>query len=229
MSGAAGFRVEARSVSRTLPGAVPVPLVRDISVGFPAGEFAVIAGPSGSGKSSLLYLLGLLDVPTAGEVLIEGQPTSGMSGESLAALRLSSLGFVFQFHFLLPEFDALTNVVLPMRQLGKLTPAECRERGSGLLADLGLGGRSKSLPNELSGGERQRVAIARALANDPAIVLADEPTGNLDSRNGRLVFDTFSRLAEQEGRTVIVVTHDSQLGALAHRQIRLKDGMLDAD
>ena len=228
MSAVAGFRVEARAVSRTLPGAVPVPLVRDISVGFPSGEFSVIAGPSGSGKSSLLYLLGLLDVPSAGEVLIEGRPTSGMSGESLAALRLSSLGFVFQFQFLLPEFDALTNVVLPMRQLGKLSPAQCRERGSALLAELGLGDRLKSLPNELSGGERQRVAIARALANDPAIVLADEPTGNLDSRNGRLVFDTFSRLAEGEGRTVIVVTHDTQLGALAHRQIRLKDGMLDA-
>ena len=226
---AAEFRVEARSVSRILPGAVPVPLVRDITVGFHPGEFSVIAGPSGSGKYSLLYLLGMLDVPSAGEILVEGKPTAGMAGEALSALRLRSLGFVFQFHFLLPEFDALTNVLLPMRQLGALAPAQCRDRAAALLADLGLGSRLRSLPNELSGGERQRVAIARALANDPTIVLADEPTGNLDSRNGRMVFETFARLAEEEGRTVIVVTHDTQLGALAHRQIRLKDGMLDTE
>lgn len=221
------IRVEARNVSRVLPGPLPVTLVRDISVSFRAGELAVISGPSGSGKSSLLYLLGLLDLPSSGEILISGQSTANLSSEALANLRLSRLGFVFQFHFLLPEFDALTNVTLPMRQLGGLTPSQCRERGAKLLSDLGLAGRLKSLPSQLSGGERQRVAIARALANDPAVLLADEPTGNLDSKNGRLVFDTFLRLAEQENRTVIVVTHDANLANLAHRQIRLRDGMLD--
>ena len=229
MSTAPAIRVEARNVSRVLPGPVPVTLVRDISVAFRAGEFAVISGPSGSGKSSLLYLLGLLDMPSSGEILIESRSTAKLSAEALAGLRLSRLGFVFQFHFLLPEFDALTNVTLPMRQLGALTPAQCRERAAKLLADLGLGGRLKSLPSQLSGGERQRVAIARALANDPAVLLADEPTGNLDSRNGRLVFESFVRLAEQEGRTVIVVTHDAQLASLAHRQIKLRDGMLDLE
>ncbi len=224
---AAEFRVEARAVSRVLPGPVPVVLVHDISVSFRAGEFAVISGPSGSGKSSLLYLLGLLDVPTSGEVLIAGRKTAKLPEQELAALRLSQLGFVFQFHFLLPEFDALTNVMLPMRQLGVLSPAQCRDRAAMLLGELGLGSRLKSLPSQLSGGERQRVAIARSLANDPAVLLADEPTGNLDSKNGRLVFETFARLAEKEGRTVIVVTHDAQLASLAHRQVRLRDGMLD--
>jgi len=222
-------RLEARNVSRVLPGPVPATLVRDISVSFSPGEFAVITGASGSGKSSLLYLLGLLDTPSSGEVLVGGQPTSDLSGERLSAMRLQQMGFVFQFHFLLPEFDALTNVMLPMRQLGRLTPEQCRERAAALLGELGLGGRLKSLPSQLSGGERQRVAIARALANDPAVLLADEPTGNLDSRNGQLVFETFVRLAREQGRTVIVVTHDTQLAAMAHRQIRLRDGMLEPD
>ena len=161
--------LEARGLTRVLPGLVPVTLVSGIDLAFEAGSFTAITGPSGSGKSSLLYLLGLLDPPTRGEVLVEGMPTAGLDGEARARIRLAQFGFVFQFHFLLPEFTVLENVTLPMRELGRLNGAEMRARALALLAALDMTANAKRLPAELSGGERQRTAIARALANDPQL------------------------------------------------------------
>jgi len=216
--------LEAREVTRTLPEGVT--LVRDVNLTFARGEFVAVTGPSGSGKSSLLYLLGLLDRPTSGAVLLEGQDTARLDPRQMAALRLARLGFVFQFHFLLPEFSALDNVLIPIRRLGRLGGGAARARALHLLETLGLADAAAKLPEQLSGGMRQRVAIARALANDPALILADEPTGNLDTRNAAGVFDTFARLVAEEGRTVIVVTHDPDLAARASRRVHLVDGRI---
>lgn len=223
-----GTLLEARDITRVLPGPVPVTLVQGINLVIEAGEFIAITGPSGSGKSSLLYLLGLLDVPTQGMVYLEGRDTSQLDQAELASLRLKKLGFVFQFHFLLPEFSVIENVMIPMRKLAARTDREMRGQATRILEELGLGAALEKTPDQLSGGERQRVAIARALANDPLIILADEPTGNLDTKNGRIVFDIFKRLVEVNGQAVITVTHDPQLSALTQRQIRLVDGQIVA-
>jgi lipoprotein-releasing system ATP-binding protein len=219
--------LEARDVTRTLPEGVT--LVRDVSLTFRCGEFVAVTGPSGSGKSSLLYLLGLLDRPTEGQVLLEGRDTADLSPREMAGLRLARLGFVFQFHFLLPEFSAQDNVLIPIRRLGRLDDRAARAHARHLLATLGLDAAAGKLPEQLSGGMRQRVAIARALANDPALILADEPTGNLDTKNAAGVFDTFARLVAEEGRTVIVVTHDQELAARTSRRVHLVDGRVVSD
>lgn len=221
--------IEVRDVSRVLPGPVPVTLVRDINLAVRQGEFIAIVGPSGSGKSSLLYLLGLLDTPTQGAIYLDGANTTELNREQQAKLRLARLGFVFQFHFLLHEFTALGNIMIPMRKQGSLSEPEIERQARGLLAEFGMEKYAHRLPEELSGGERQRVAVARALANKPALILADEPTGNLDSRNAQQVFDIFKRLAEKNGQTVIVVTHEAHLAQQTHRQIRLIDGRIAAD
>ncbi len=221
--------VEARNVTRVLPGTVPVTLVREINVSIMPGEFVAITGPSGSGKSSLLYLLGLLDRPSDGAILVHGNDTSGYSGDALAAVRLQRVGFVFQFHFLLPEFSALDNVLVPMRRLERWTDKEARERAERLLTDVGLADQIKKRPDQMSGGQRQRVAIARSMANDPDIVLADEPTGSLDQKNGQIVFEIFARLATEYRKSVITVTHDAHLAAQTHRQIHLVDGRIVDD
>ncbi len=221
--------IEARGVTRELPGPVPVTLVRDIDLAIPRGQFVAITGPSGSGKSSLLYLLGLLDVPTRGEILLEGANTTTLDRARQAQVRLSRLGFVFQFHFLLHEFTVLDNVRVPMRQLGALPNGEIEKRARDLLAMLDMTDYAGRLPEQLSGGQRQRVALARALANEPALILADEPTGNLDSKNAQQVFDIFKRLVEEKGQTVIAVTHELDLAAQAHRRIKLVDGRVVED
>jgi lipoprotein-releasing system ATP-binding protein len=218
--------VEARGIGRVLPGPLPVTLVEGIDLSIGEGEFVAITGPSGSGKSSLLYLLGLLDRPTSGTVVLEGRDTAEADAAELAALRLSKLGFVFQFHFLLPEFTVLGNVMIPMRKLGGSPEAELRKRAEALLEDLGLGDQAAKLPSQLSGGQRQRVAIARALANRPRVILADEPTGNLDTKSAQTVFDIFARLARETGTTVITVTHDEGLAAQTSRRVNLVDGRL---
>jgi lipoprotein-releasing system ATP-binding protein len=218
--------VETRQATRVLRGEIDTTLVRDIDLAINPGEFVAITGPSGSGKSSLMYLLGLLDTPTSGDVLILGQSTAKMDEDARAKLRLEMLGFVFQFHFLLAEFSALDNVTLPMRALGKLGDKEMRARGLDLLTRLGLKEHSHKRPDQLSGGQRQRVAIARALANDPQVILADEPTGNLDTASTEQVFGIIQTLVGEAGRSVIIVTHDPHLARRASRRLHVVDGRL---
>ena len=221
--------IEADHLTRILPATVPVTLVRDVSLTLDEHEFIAITGPSGSGKSSLLYLLGLLDRPTSGTLRIAGHDTSSLEDDDLARLRLGMLGFVFQFHFLLPEFSVLENVTLPMRKAGRLSAAAMRERAAGLLEELGLAGHLDKRPDQLSGGQRQRVAVARALANDPHVVLADEPTGSLDSKSSEQVFLILQDLVRKRGKTVIAVTHDMDIAARADRRIHLVDGKVVSD
>ena len=210
---------------RRIEGGVSHTLVDGIGLSVKRGEFLAITGPSGSGKSSLLYLLGLLDAPDEGEVIICGQPTSKLSESERADVRLTRCGFVFQFHFLLPEFTALDNVLLPMRAAGRMGDKEMRERGLDLLTSLGLKDHADKRPNQLSGGQRQRVAIARALSNRPQIIVADEPTGALDTASTEQVFGILRDIADS-GRTVIVVTHDPALAARADRRVHIVDGKI---
>jgi lipoprotein-releasing system ATP-binding protein len=221
--------IETRAVTRILPGIVPTTLVRDVSLTIGEREFIAITGPSGSGKSSLLYLLGLLDLPTSGEVVIRGRATSSMSEAERGEVRLSTIGFVFQFHFLLPEFTILHNVMLPMRALGAVRQEAMRERAASLLNALSLGEHMSKRPDQLSGGQRQRVAVARALANDPPLILADEPTGSLDSKSSEQVFEILRDVVEGRGKTVIAVTHDLGLAGRMQRRIQLMDGAITAD
>ena len=218
--------IELRGVTRVIDGEVETTLVRDINLRIEPGEFVAVTGPSGSGKSSLLYLLGLLDLPTSGEVFIAGQATSQLSEGERAALRLTHLGFVFQFHFLLSEFTALDNVMMPMRALARLDREAQSRHATDLLISLGLEAHMHKRPGQLSGGQRQRVAIARALANDPLVVLADEPTGNLDSASSEQVLEIFRKLADESGRSIVFVTHDLALAARADRQVRIVDGKI---
>jgi lipoprotein-releasing system ATP-binding protein len=214
-------------VTRVLEGEVPVTLVQDVNLRIERGEFVCIMGPSGSGKSSLLYLLGLLDVPTRGRIAIDGIDTSGFDDDRLTDFRLAKLGYVFQFHFLLAEFSALDNVTLPMRKLGQLTDDAARARALQLLERLGMADQQAKRPSQLSGGQRQRVAIARALANDPLVILADEPTGNLDSAASANVRDILHALTHEMGKTVVAVTHDANFASVADRRIGIVDGRID--
>lgn len=218
--------LKAENISRILPAEVPVTLVQDVSLEVGAGEFVAITGPSGSGKSSLLYLLGLLDKPTSGNVLVEGRNTSQLDEDATAALRLEKLGFVFQSHFLLPEFTALENVMMPMHRLGKLPVKDIREKAHRLLSDFGLADHARKLPKQMSGGQCQRVAVARALANDPLLILADEPTGNLDTASSATVQKILHDLAHTHNRAVIVVTHDMDFATMADRRIHIVDGKI---
>ncbi len=215
-----------RNLTRVLPETVPVTLVEDITISIGQNEFVAITGPSGSGKSSLLYLLGLLDTPTGGVLEISGKDAGVMSERERARTRLSMIGFVFQFHFLLPEFTAIENVELPMRKLAKLSRPQMRERAEAILSSLGLEDHMRKRPDQLSGGQRQRVALARALANDPPLVLADEPTGSLDSASSEQVFSILESMVRQDGKTVVAVTHDLDMANRMDRRLHLIDGRL---
>ena len=221
--------IEARNVTRILPETVPVTLVKDIDLAIFPSDFMAITGPSGSGKSSLLYLLGLLDLPTSGEVFINGRPTHLMDEAERATIRLGTLGFVFQFHFLLEEFTLLGNTMVPMRQLGRFKGAAMRERAEHLLEALGLADHMHKRPDQLSGGQRQRVAVARALANDPPVLLADEPTGSLDSKSSEQVFEILADIAARHDRAVVAVTHDLDMAERMDRRVRLIDGRIVSD
>jgi lipoprotein-releasing system ATP-binding protein len=218
--------IAAERLTRQLAGEITVTLVEEASLAVHGGEFVAITGASGSGKSSLLYLLGLLDRPTSGRIWLRGHETTTLAEDALAGLRLAELGFVFQFHFLLPEFSALENVMLPMQRLGRLPQGEIEERAAELLESCGLTGESRKLPRQLSGGQSQRVAIARALANDPLLILADEPTGNLDTAASANVQRILTDLARDYGRAVVVVTHDRDFAAAADHVIVMSDGRI---
>jgi lipoprotein-releasing system ATP-binding protein len=189
------------------------------------GEFVAVVGESGAGKSTLLHVIGLLDRPTRGFVVVDGEPVHGRSDEEIAAIRNRKIGFVFQFHHLLREFSALENVMMPLR-IGGTPVRTARSRAEELLARVGLSGRMNHRPTELSGGEQQRTAVARALATDPAIVLADEPSGNLDHRNSELLHELFVQLARDLETALVVVTHNRSLAMRADRTLLLEDGRL---
>jgi lipoprotein-releasing system ATP-binding protein len=218
--------LHAEHLTRRLAGDVPVTLVDDVSVDIRASECVAITGASGSGKSSLLYLLGLLDAPTQGRIVLNGIDTSDDDEDRIADLRLREIGFVFQSHFLLPEFSALENILLPMQRLGRRTPDEALRNAETLAQSLGIADQLRKLPRQLSGGQSQRVAIARALANDPPLILADEPTGNLDAASSANVQTIIRELAHTHGRAVVVVTHDAGFAATADRILTIVDGRL---
>jgi lipoprotein-releasing system ATP-binding protein len=200
--------------------------LRDVSLQAEAGKTHAIVGHSGSGKSTLLYLLGLLDRPDSGTIEIAGKATAALTDDQRTQMRSQSLGFVFQFHFLIKEFSALENITIPMKKLGRWSEKEMRERGMGLLQDVGLEDKAARLGNHLSGGEQQRVAIARALANDPAILLADEPTGNLDHKNADRVFDLLSKISHERGNAFIMVSHNPELAQRCDVVFPMEDGFL---
>ncbi len=200
-------------------------ILREVSLTVDRGEFLSVVGASGSGKSSLLYIMGLLDRPTEGEVIFEGRRVDYSSEETLSRIRNRKIGFVFQFHYLLPEFSALENVMVPMLR-ANVPRRTAQERAEDLLRRVGLSGKENRKPYQLSGGEQQRVAIARALANDPVIILADEPTGNLDSRNTEVVMEIFEQL-HREGRTIVMVTHEMHLARRTQRIVEMKDGRVE--
>ena len=202
-----------------------VHVLKGVSFEAERGQVYAIVGPSGCGKSTLLYLLGLLDRPDEGEIEINGRRMSNHDDAARTAARGEHIGFVFQFHFLMLEFTALENVMMPMRKLGRLPPAAMRERAHALLDSVGLGAKTRRLGTQLSGGEQQRVAIARALANQPAILLADEPTGNLDVRNSNLVFDLLTRLAKDNGQAVVLVTHNPEIAQRCDVTRPMRDGL----
>jgi putative ABC transport system ATP-binding protein len=208
-------------------GRVQVAALTEVSFGIAAGEFVAIMGPSGSGKSTLMNILGCLDLPTAGSYRLAGREISGLSQRELAEIRNRELGFVFQSFNLLPRLIAWRNVELPLIYAG-IPPGERRERALALLAMVGLADRAGHRPRELSGGEQQRIAIARALANRPAVILADEPTGNLDTKAGREIMKVFTAL-HQEGKTIIMITHDPEIAVYAGRVLYFRDGRLRRD
>ena len=214
--------IELRDVSKTvMSGAEPLTILHPLRLSVSRGQFLAILGPSGSGKSTLLGLIAGLDAPTSGQVVIDGVDITRLGEDALARLRGEKIGFVFQFFHLIPSLTAYENVAVPMEIAGAPDP---RTRAERLLEEVGLTGRAHHYPSQLSGGEQQRVAIARALANDPPIVLADEPTGNLDSTNGRHIMELLRDIHRTRGTTVVLVTHDAELAALADLRLVLRDG-----
>jgi putative ABC transport system ATP-binding protein len=219
--------IELKNVTKIVrSGTEDLTILDHVSLEIPDGEFVAIVGASGSGKSTLLGLIAGLDAPTSGTILIDGEDITRMSEDDLATLRSEKLGFIFQSFHLIPSLTAFENVLIPMEILGL---KDARPRARKLLEDVELTNRGHHFPTELSGGEQQRIAIARAFANNPKILLADEPTGNLDSRNGSHIFDLMTKLHDDNQTTLILVTHDAELARQAQREIRLRDGKVISD
>lgn len=214
--------IEIKSVTKSF-GSLQV--LKGIDLRIEKGEIVSIVGPSGAGKTTLLQILGTLDKPDSGSVVVDGIETSTLSTNKLSEFRNTHLGFVFQFHQLLPEFTAIENIMIPAYIAG-MKPKEARNRAEELLAFMGLSDRATHKPNELSGGEKQRVAVARALMNNPAVILADEPSGSLDSKNKEELHKLFFELRDKFGQTFVIVTHDETLATLTDRTIHLKDGRI---
>jgi lipoprotein-releasing system ATP-binding protein len=215
--------LEIKNASMVYAGGVTA--LNDVSLRIDDGEFVAILGPSGSGKSTLLHIMGTLDKPDGGAVLLNGTNLTNLRGNELAQFRNQHIGFVFQFHNLLPEFTALENVMIP-GLIGKKSDDEVKKKAEGLLDMLGLSERRHHKPAALSGGEQQRTAVARALINSPALILADEPSGNLDSRNALELHNLFFQLREELGQTFIIVTHNGELSRMADRRLEITDGQI---
>ena len=214
--------IELRGVSKTvMSGGEPLTILHPLSLEIRRGEFLAVLGPSGSGKSTLLGLVAGLDAPSSGDVVIDGTRITALGEDALARLRGEKIGFVFQFFHLIPSLTAIENVAVPMEIAGS---DDAWRRAGELVEEVGLSGRAHHYPSQLSGGEQQRVAIARALANDPPILLADEPTGNLDTATGRHIMELLRRIHDTRGTTVLLVTHDAELASLADSRIVLRDG-----
>ena len=219
--------IQLYKVSKTVPsGATKLTILHELDLTIPDRQFISVVGPSGSGKSTLLGLLAGLDAPSSGDILIDGESITRMSEDDLAELRGKKIGFVFQSFHLIPTLTAFENILVPMEIAGA---PDARGRARTLLEDVGLTDRAHHYPSQLSGGEQQRISIARAFANNPSILLADEPTGNLDSQNGLKVFELMVRMNRERGATLVLVTHDHELAALADRQIALRDGRVVSD
>lgn len=220
--------IEIRNLSKVYPGGVEVRALDGIDLDIKKGEFLSIIGPSGSGKSTLLHMIGILDTPSSGTITIDGRAVTEMSEKERSKARNEVLGFVFQYHHLMPDFTALENVMMPLLIAGT-GKKDAREIAAGLLEDVGLAERMDHLPSQLSGGQAQRVSVARALANNPGIVIGDEPTGNLDTKSSDMIYDLLRKLNQDKGQTFILVTHDEKMAKKADRIVRIVDGKIYED
>jgi lipoprotein-releasing system ATP-binding protein len=218
--------LEARHITKSFHDHLVAPVLTDISFTVNRGEFVSVMGRSGCGKSTLLYILSTMDNDYQGELFIDGQLMTGQKANKLADVRNEKIGFVFQFHYLLNQFTVLKNVMLPALKLGKRTEKQVIENALKWLDELGIAHLANKKPNLLSGGEKQRVAIARALINDPLIIMGDEPTGNLDKKNGEIVFNIFSEVCRRHSQTLLIVTHDPEFAIHTHRIIEMEDGRI---
>lgn len=217
--------IEIKKLRKVYGDGVELVALDDVDLTIKEGEVLSIVGPSGSGKSTLLNMIGMLDTPTDGEIVLKGQNITNASPQERARLRNKELGFIFQYHHLLPEFDAVENVMMPLLIAG-MDKKEARDRAITLLEEVGLGDRLKNRPTQLSGGQNQRVAVARALAGHPSIVIGDEPTGNLDSKSSDMIYELLRKLNRQMNQTFILVTHDMEMAEKTDRILRLVDGKI---
>ena len=218
--------LEARHICKSFHDAVTIPILNDVSFAIQRGDFVSVVGKSGCGKSTLLYILSTMDTDYEGDLLIDGELMRGKKESQLAQVRNEKIGFVFQFHYLLNEFNVLKNVRLPGIKAARYSMQEIEFRAMEKLKILGIHEQALKMPNQLSGGQKQRVAIARALINDPNIIMGDEPTGNLDKKNSEIVFDMFVRLAQEFNQTLLIVTHDMEFAAKTKRTIEMQDGRI---